>query len=129
MDDRTVMRPNANQEFGSRGEQLALHYLRDQGYTILTMNWICRYGEIDIVAQQGNVIVFVEVRTRHAINTESAFESINPGKQRRMAAAAQAYLTAHQLEDSLWRVDIIAVAIPRMGEPVIEHVEDGLAWD
>lgn len=123
------MAANTKKQFGGQGEQIAQNYLREQGYTILTTNWHCRYGEIDIIAQQGATLVFVEVRTRHAANTESAFESVTPIKQKRMAAAAQAYLEVQQLNDPLWRVDIIAIALPRIGTPVIEHLQDGLAWD
>lgn len=115
-------------QLGDRGEQIAQTYLRDHGYTILTTNWRCAYGEIDIVAQKDATVVFVEVRTRHAATTETAFESITPRKQKRMAAAAQTYLTTHCLENALWRVDIVAVAIVQSGDPVIEHLEDGLAW-
>ena len=113
---------------GQHGEQLAANYLTNQGYRIVTTNWHCKYGEIDIVAQKDNLLVFVEVRTRSADTTEGAFESITPRKQRRMTASAQTYLATQQLETSDWRVDVIGIAIPRSGAPIIEHAEDALGW-
>jgi putative endonuclease len=114
--------------FGQYGEQLAVDYLTQQGYDIVTTNWHCKYGEIDIVAQKDNLLVFVEVKTRSADTTEGAFESITPRKQKRMTAAAQTYLVAREQEALDWRVDVIGIAIPRNGTPIIEHAEDALGW-
>lgn len=116
------------QQLGRRGEALAAAYLQGRGYTIVTTNWRWAQGELDIVARQGETVVFVEVRARHASTTETAFASINPRKQARMHSAVQAYLSAHTLDDALWRIDVIAVAVPRTGQPIIEHVEDALDW-
>jgi|RhiMetdeSRZDD1v2_1073273.scaffolds.fasta_scaffold1862388_1 putative endonuclease len=113
---------------GQRGEQLAAEYLQRLDYTILATNWHCKNGEIDIVAQKANILIFVEVRTRHADNTESAFESITPRKRSRMIAAAQAYIAAHELENMDWRVDMIGIAIPKHGAPIIDYAEDVLGW-
>jgi putative endonuclease len=122
------MPTSPTQPFGQRGELLAADYLKRQGYTIVTSNWRCKYGEIDIVAQKDNRLVFVEVRTRHASTTEAAFESISPHKQKRMTASAQTYIADHGLDATDWRVDVIGIAIPRVGAPVIEHAEDALGW-
>ena len=122
------MPTSPTQPFGQRGEHLAAEYLKHQGYTILTTNWRCKYGEIDIIAREANTLVFVEVRTRHADTTEAAFESITPRKRGRMTASAQTYIALHNLDALDWRVDIIGIAIPRTGAPVIEHAEDALGW-
>ena len=114
--------------FGQYGEQLAADYLTQQGYGIVTTNWHCKSGEIDIVAQKENLLVFVEVRTRSADTTEGAFESITPRKQKRMIAAVQTYLAEKEQEAADWRVDVIGIAIPRSGAPIIEHAEDALGW-
>jgi putative endonuclease len=84
---------------GQQGEQLAAEYLKRKDYTILATNWHCKNGEIDIVAQKATTLIFVEVRTRHADSTESAFASITPRKQGRMIAAAQAYIAAYELDN------------------------------
>ena len=116
------------QSFGQRGEQLAVNHLTSQGYTITTTNWHCRYGEIDIIARQATTIVFVEVRTRHADLTDAAFASISQRKRERLIRAVHVYLANHHLEESLWRVDVIAIAFPPSGKPVIQHVLDALDW-
>ena len=113
---------------GQLGEQLAVEYLKRQDFTILTTNWRCKNGEIDIVAQKADTLVFIEVRTRHADSTEGAFESITPRKRNRMIAAAQAYVAAHESDNVDWRVDMIGIAIPRIGAPIIEYAEDVLGW-
>jgi putative endonuclease len=116
------------QPTGQRGEQLAASYLKKQGYHIITTNWRCKLGEIDIVARQNETLVFVEVRTRHAPLPEAAFESIRSRKQERLVKAAHLYLSTHHLDDISWRVDVIAIAVPQKGDPLIEHVQDALEW-
>ncbi len=116
------------QPFGRYGEQLVVDYLKNVGYQIVDTNWRCAQGEIDIIAQKENVLVFVEVRSRHEENTEASFESVNKRKQAKLAASANTYLDSHQIEDVTWRIDVIGVAVPRSGKPIIEHIEDALGW-
>ncbi len=113
---------------GQKGEALAAAHLQQRGYHIVCTNWRCTRGEIDIIARDGETLVFVEVRTRHADSTAEAFESVNTRKQSRMQNAVHLYLTEQGLEDAGWRIDVIAVAIPRYGKPLIEQVEDALDW-
>lgn len=115
------------QKTGSYGEQLARNHLLAKNYTVIETNWRCPQGEIDIVAQDGDTVVFVEVRTRRAEATAAAFESVNPKKQDKLQTLAFAYVDAKQIE-SAWRIDVIAVALPRTGQPLVEHVEDALDW-
>lgn len=114
--------------FGAYGEQLAVNHLQQNHFEIVNRNWRCKHGEIDIIANKGNILVFVEVRTRHATSTESAFESVSANKQRKLVALAHAYINENDLQDQVWRIDVIAIAIPRYGKPIIEHVEDALGW-
>jgi putative endonuclease len=119
----------ANQKTGQRGEELAADHLRHNGYVIITTNWHCKVGEIDIVANKDDVLVFVEVRTRHAATTESALESITPSKRQKMINSAYTYVNANDLpSETFWRIDVIAVALDRSGSPIIDHVEDALGW-
>lgn len=117
-----------SQPFGQRGEKLAADYLKQRGYAILGVNWRCKYGELDIVARQGQTLVFVEVRTRHAALPEAAFASITERKRQRLVRAATLYLAQHHLDAALWRIDVVAIAIPQTGSPLIEHVTDALDW-
>lgn len=114
--------------FGSDSEQLAAHYLQNKGYQILGMNWRCKIGELDIIAKDGDQIVFIEVRSRHTNSTEAAFESIIPRKQSKLIKLAYHYLEAHDLSDADWRIDVIAIAVPGSGEHLIDHAENALEW-
>ena len=118
----------ATSQLGRAGEQMALNDLRRRGYGIVTTNWHCRFGEVDIIARQGGVLVFVEVRTRHASSVVPAFESITPAKRHKMICAAQEFLRQADAEDCAWRVDVIAIGIPAQGEAQIQHIEDALGW-
>jgi putative endonuclease len=118
----------SKRDLGQRGEQLAAAYLRGRGYIIVTTNWRCAHGELDIVARKDETLVFVEVRARRALSTDGAFESVNVHKQTRLERLAYAYLDAHNLHDTDWRVDVIGVAFAGSRGPVIEHVENALGW-
>ncbi|GAB4144095.1 MAG: YraN family protein [Candidatus Promineifilaceae bacterium] len=111
---------------GAWGESVAATYLEAHGYRIVQRNWRCIYGEIDIVAQQGETLVFVEVKTRRGGTPE---EGVTPQKAERMLTVAQAYLLAHDL-DVPWRVDVIAVELDRQGKLLrCEHLPGALsAW-
>lgn len=114
---------------GQEGEALARRYLERQGYCIREMNWRCKYGEIDIVAEKAGVLVFVEVRTRRGGGTERAFESIDERKRDKLIALAQAYLSAYRCDEQVeWRIDVIAVGWDRDGTSRLEHSEDALGW-
>ena len=93
---------------GRWGERVAAHFLEERGYRILEANYRCSEGEVDLVAEEGEHLVFVEVRTR----TSRAFglpeESITTAKGKRMVAVAESYLEAHQLFRP-WRIDVVAI--------------------
>jgi putative endonuclease len=118
----------STKSFGQHGEQLAVNYLKQRSYSIVTTNWRCKQGEIDIIASRGDTLVFVEVRTRHAASSEPAFESITPRKRAKLIALAHTYLAAYPANTSPWRIDVIAIGISRSGVPIIEHTEDALDW-
>ena len=98
---------------GARGEAIAARYLQRAGYEIVTTNWRCRRGEIDLIARDGATLVFVEVRTRRSADLGSPEESITAAKQRRLRQLAELYLLF--LEDSgqpwqgPWRIDVVAL--------------------
>ncbi len=117
-----------NQKTGAYGEQLARKYLERKGYTIIATNWHCAYGEVDIIAEYGEILVFVEVRTRHSNTTETAFASITPQKRERLIKTAYSYLNETERDDELWRIDMIAIALQYGQTPLIQHREDVLDW-
>lgn len=116
------------QKTGNAGESIAHDYLVKKGYTILDTNWSTRVGELDIVAKQGEVYVFVEVKSHHSNNTESAFASITPAKRDKMIKAVYHYLHEKELDDVMWRIDAIGIALRRNQPPIIDHVEDAFDW-
>ncbi len=115
-------------EIGRQGEAAAAQYLAQRGCTLLTTNWRCAGGEIDIIAERGGLLMFVEVRTRRAASVDVALESITPRKRQRMLTAAYAYLAQQGLEDADWRIDVIVIAIRRGSPPIVQHLENGLDW-
>jgi putative endonuclease len=115
-------------EVGNQGENLAAEYLRSKGYQILQRNWQCRFGELDIVAQDGEKLVFCEVKSIHGESLEDAFANLTPHKVKKVLKAVHYYLAAKHLEEVLWRFDAIAVVMPANAEALIEHVEDALDW-
>ena len=114
---------------GAAGERIARDYLRAKGYTIVDSNWSTTVGELDIVAKEDNVLVFVEVKTRRGVNTELALESVTAVKHERMLKAVYQFLHEHDIDaDAQWRIDVIGVAIAANGRRRIDHVEDAFDW-
>ena len=99
----------ARQQLGMRGEDLASAALEDRGYAILHRRYRTRYGELDIVAQDGGVLVFVEVRARGSGRFGHPAESVTAQKQRRVAAMAESYLGLEGTGDRVCRFDVVAV--------------------
>lgn len=95
--------------FGKRGEDLACDELRRLGYTILDRRFRTRCGELDIVARDGNVVVFVEVRARSTGNFGHAFESVTWQKRHRLSRMAASYLFLKRLSGVASRFDVVAV--------------------
>lgn len=117
-------------ELGRWGEQLAASHLESLGYKVLERNWRCRRGEIDLVASAGEVLVFVEVKTRRGRDHGTPEEALTTAKVRRLLELSQRYLLEHDLENVDWRVDMVAVELNQQGELVrCEHVPNAVwAW-
>jgi len=80
---------------GSSAEALALVYLQNQHLQLLEKNFRCPYGEIDLIMQDGQTLVFVEVRMRSSVNFGGAAMSVTPSKQEKLRRSAQRYLQIH----------------------------------
>lgn len=107
---------NTRHTLGQRGEQYAAEYLSDHGYTIRARNWRCPVGEIDLVTEKDEVLIFVEVRTRRGDRLGTPEESITPAKRAKLIAAAQTYLGEHSQTERDWRIDVVAIEIGTHGE-------------
>jgi putative endonuclease len=94
---------------GREGERSACQYLLDSGMKIIDRNFRCPLGEIDLIAQDGKTIVFVEVRSRQLDGICSPEESITVTKRRRVARAALWYLKQRGLQNCNARFDVVAI--------------------
>ena len=116
-----------NKDIGEKGEKIAEKYLREQGFSILAKNYARPWGEIDIVAQKGRSIRFVEVKTLVVKGSnDGGFrpeEKVDYGKIKRIHRAAETFLNDHDI-DFDWQIDVVAVLIDRdSGESRIEFIE------
>ncbi len=117
---------NKNQAFGSKGESLAIKALKKRGYRIVTQNYRNRLGEIDIIALEGDVIVFVEVKARRSWRFGNPKWAVTPDKQRKISLVALSFLKETGQMNSRARFDV--VAIDSSGEtPVVEIVQNAFA--
>lgn len=109
---------------GKKSEDLAVTFLRKQGYAILTQNFRCRLGEIDIIARQGNEIVFVEVKSRSNSNFGLPQESVTKTKQDRIRKVALYYLKLNCLMEQSCRFDVVCVYLTPEGREKIEWIKN-----
>lgn len=115
----------AKDELGRRGERIAERALANRGYEILDRNWRCAEGEIDLVALDGEALVFIEVKTRTSTAFGHPFEAITPGKLSRLRRLAAAWLAVRGpvRRATRLRIDAIGVIAPCDAPASIEHLE------
>ena len=108
--------------FGNRSERTAAGFLRQLGYRILEHNFTCDLGEIDIVALDGQCVVFVEVRSTEGTDTQKPALSVDAKKQQKLTRLALYYLQARRLLEHSARIDVLAISWPaNQEEPTIVH--------
>lgn len=107
---------------GRRGEDIAASFLQEKGYTILERNWKRGDLEIDIIAKEGNTIVFVEVKTRSSNLFGNPEDSVDELRKKRLTAASNMYLNYKKL-DNPYRYDIIAIIL-NSAKTEINHIEE-----
>ena len=121
-------RKNPRRALGELGERLAAQHLQAKGYRIRERNFRTREGEIDIVAELGDLLAFVEVRCRRGSRMGTAAESLTAAKQRRLVALAEAYGQAREGLPEQRRIDVIAVDLAPDGRLLsLQHIE-GAVW-
>ncbi|MBW6491255.1 MAG: YraN family protein [Lentimicrobium sp.] len=109
-------------DLGTIGEDIAVKHLHDNGYIILSTNWRFGKDEIDIIAEKGDFLVIVEVKTRASSGYGEPEVFVNQAKQRFLVRAAQAYLEKNNVEKET-RFDIISVILNNTTKK-INHIED-----
>jgi putative endonuclease len=107
----------ATKIFGERVERQASDWLIEQGLTLITRNYLCKSGEIDIIMEQDNCLVFIEVRYRKQVYFGSPAETITLAKQNKVRLAAEHFLLAHsQHQRKACRFDVIAAQPANSGD-------------
>lgn len=107
---------------GETGENLAVKYLHQQGYTILHRNYRSRLGEIDIIARHRKSLVFIEVKTRSTTNFGSPAAAVTFRKQSQISRVAEEYLARENLFDTDARFDVISIVLQQGQKPQIEVI-------
>jgi len=113
----------ARQQLGDLGELAAVAALQKDGYRIVARNHRCRRGEVDVVAERGELLVFVEVRTRATAAFGTPEETVNSAKRRRVVAAARDFLARWRGPERGVRFDVIAV-VGGADAPRLTHLEN-----
>ena len=114
---------NQKQVLGREGERLAERYLAKKGYRMVERNYRCPVGELDLIALDRRVIVFVEVKTRQDRSFGAPLESVDPRKQRKMIKTALFFLSEHKLHQREARFDVVGISFAGR-EPVVEHIQN-----
>jgi putative endonuclease len=109
---------------GAFGEQLAVEHLESLGWRVLTRNWRCRYGELDVIAAEpAGVLVFVEVKTRTSDQYGGVAQAVTPTKVRRLRRLAGLWLASQDGSWSQVRIDVIGVRVGRRPTPELTHLQ------
>jgi putative endonuclease len=113
----------AKDVLGRRGEDLAARYLEQRGLVVLSRNWRCRHGEIDLVATDAERLVVCEVKTRSGTRYGEPAEAVDRRKAARIRLVTQLWLAAHHVRWCEVRFDVVAVVV-EPGRPVtVQHYE------
>ena len=113
--------PTPRTKLGTWGESLACRHLQGKGYRITATNYRNRHGEVDIVARDGEELVFVEVRTRRPGSYGAPEESLSPAKVRRLLNTCQEYVQEMEFDEIGWRIDLVCIYLGRGGR--VEDVQ------
>ena len=116
--------PRKVQPAGAEGEKLAADFLKRNGFKILERNYSCPAGELDLIALDGDEVVFIEVKSARQSEFGPPGVRVDSAKQRRLSLIALHYFQRKKLQQVNCRFDVVSVFIPREHEPAIEHYRD-----
>jgi putative endonuclease len=108
---------------GIEGEDLAVKFLKKIGYRIVAKNYKTQIGEIDIIARDGDITVFIEVKTRTSDSFGYPFEAVHSGKRQKLRNLALLYLKSQGKELPV-RFDVLSILCAEDGKKEIEHIRD-----
>ncbi|OZM74226.1 YraN family protein [Amycolatopsis antarctica] len=115
-------RTTGSQELGRRGEDLAAEYLHGLGLVLLSRNWRCREGELDLIVTDGRTLVVCEVKTRSGRAFGHPAEAVTPEKVARIRRIACRWMSAHHVRWCPVRFDVVAIDWPHGGAPSVQHI-------
>lgn len=118
-----------NKAMGARGEEAAARFLYRRGYEVVERNWTCFAGEADIIALDGDTLVFVEVKTRKDCQHGFPSEAVTAEKRSRYERIALAYLTDHDHTEMPVRFDVISIVVISDDKAMIRHQINAFAAD
>ena len=110
-------------DFGHWGEELAASFLRDKGYVILERDWRSGHRDLDIIAMDGDVLVFVEVKTRRNRDFMDPEAALDYRKLNSLRLSANHYIKSHHL-DNTYRFDVVTIVGSLFSHPEINHIKD-----
>lgn len=110
-------------ELGIFGEELALKKIKRLGYKKILRNYRCPLGEVDLIAKDGDTLVFIEIKTRKGNSIGYAKEAVNAKKRRQLSKVALAYMKSNNCCETKARFDVVAICLGR-GEPQIEVIKN-----
>lgn len=122
------MSQDPRHSLGQWGEGVAARYLETQGLSVIERGFRSRFGEIDIIAQNSEVLVFCEVKTRLRDTFGTPQEAVSRAKQRRLTKTAGWYLNQNYWDGDL-RFDVIAILAPEGEQPLIEWIQGAFFWE
>jgi putative endonuclease len=115
MERKQVSKDGQNIRTGKRGEELAVAYLQQRGYRIVARNYRCLYGEVDIIAWEGETLVFVEVKSRNTGTFGGPQEAVGLAKQKKLSRISLNYMQKMRLDACNARFDVAAISLSSQG--------------
>ena len=128
---RIPLEEMSSRQIGEKGEEIAAKYLIKRGYKIIQTNWTCQIGEVDIVAQDGDNVVLVEVKTRRILNKDDSIMpelAVNRAKQEKYRTLALMYAALHPALTSI-RFDVVAINLVAPSTASLRHLIGAFSWD
>lgn len=111
-------------QLGKKAEKLAEKFLRRKGHRLRARNYSCKYGEIDLITQYKNTIVFVEVRSQSSAKWGMPWDNLSRDKKEKVKRTARNYLYKYRLSNKPFRFDFIQLIFDGESAPEIDHIED-----
>ena len=130
-ESRIPLEEMSSRQIGEKGEEIAAKYLIKRGYKIIQTNWTCQIGEVDIVAQDGDNVVLVEVKTRRVLNKDDSIMpelAVNRAKQEKYRTLALMYAALHPALISI-RFDVVAINLVAPSTASLRHLIGAFSWD